>query len=121
MCGGAQQGPGVPWWTQKRGPGSGWALAIPILGSWEGAGWVLPLPSQYPVYPPLVPTRPARVALPVPGTRGPLGTCTYDRFQEAIGDPRGRIRTGYAQASLNQPHASPNARLPSLPWSLGGL
>ena len=27
-------------------------------------------------------------------SRGPLGTCTYDRFRLAVGDPRGGIRTG---------------------------
>ena len=51
----AQQGPGVPWRTQIRGLGIGWALAIPISGYWVG-GEVVPTqyspPGTHPVYHP---------------------------------------------------------------------
>ena len=86
----AQQGPGVPWRDTVAGTGIVWALAIPIR-YWEGGYPVYP--SQYPPgiplpVPPRVPTHPASMkGTPVYGT---LGTCTYDRFEVAVGDPRGR-------------------------------
>ena len=104
VCGGPR-GPGVPGWTRYPGPGTGWALAIPI--SWAIPGsWVVPgiAPSQYPVYyPPGTHPVPAQHRAH-PSRHGAyvVGTCTYDRFQEAQGDPRGRI-TQWSPGTLTQP------------------
>ena len=67
------------------------------------AGWVYPR-ITHPVYPPC--THPARTAGPVDqhGRRparctmtvdGTTGTCTYDRFEDALGEPRGVEHTLY--------------------------
>ena len=64
--------------------------------------------------PPYPPTRAGRGqllqgALRVATGHGSPGTCTYDVFGPAQGDPRGRIRTSTDGDGLRQPHASPYA------------
>ena len=85
VCGGPA-GPGVP-----QGHGAqGYGL---LVGPWQyqsavwETGWVVPRYSTHPAR-----TQPgtARRAHPGPTpSRGPLTTCTYDRFEGHQGDPRG--------------------------------
>ena len=79
-----QEGPGVPADVQIAGPGTGWALAIPItgyMGGWgEGTTRYTTLPVPHPVYPSRYPP-----------TRTPSTACTrppYTHFRADQGDPR---------------------------------
>ena len=69
------------------------------------AGWVYPgitLPGTHPVYPPRYthPGTPPFCASCTP-VLGTTGTCTYDRFREVVGEPRGS-RTHVLYGSLEQ-------------------
>ena len=77
---------------------TGWALAIPISGC-MGHGWVGTryTPPRYPPSPHHPGTSPTPVTRTTPVT-STAGTRTYGRFRPAVGDPRGRIRTGVLRA-----------------------
>ena len=117
VCGEGQEGPRSAWWTQKQ-----WYR--PSVGPWQYqipyTGWVLPLPSQYPVYHPSHQPRYAPTLAPspvLPTVAGTLGTCTYDRFGDLVGDPRGVIRTVYGTVGgQGTPARCTGFRTP-LPWS----
>ena len=99
---------------REAGPGSGPQPHEPaarapglLVGPWQYqcrvAGWVyrvLPLPHppslHHPGTPLLHRTSRQQGYTTVAGT---LGTCTYDRFETVLGDPRGGIRTGTGQGT----------------------
>ena len=79
-----------------RGYGARFAVCPPLgLGTWHVAGYpVLPTLDTHPVYPTLVlpGTATPAVDMLVPGTNtvcGTAGTCTYGRFWDGLGEPRG--------------------------------
>ena len=67
----------------------------------------------HPGYPPPVPHV---TAARVHRCRGDPGTCTYDTFEVAVGDPRGRIRTPQIQVHAAAA-ARPTLRSPRSPWA----
>ena len=95
MCGRTQQGPGVPGWTRR--PVSRHRLGP---GNTIVARWVVPTrytpPGTTPPLPPRVP-HPARQLHGTPSARthGTPRTCTYDQFEDTVGDPRGVITQVY--------------------------
>ena len=115
---GVRRGPGGTLeclqWTQKPGPGNGWALAIPIPGS-----WVVP---RYTTL--QVPTHRTTPGTPLPRWRRcthhdeHAGTCSNSSFRLDQGDPRGRKRTGPAAwLCRHWRHLTPCCSW-ALPWRL---
>ena len=115
MCGGAQEGPWSAWAGRRNaGWAMGWTLAIPMCG--YTGGWM----GMYPVYhPPRYPT--PGTTLPHHSPRTSLA-CTETARTGVLASTKEILGVDNALpgVSLNQPHASPYARLLQSPsWEPG--